>query len=68
VPKVESSNLSEVNHDPHSNTLTVTFRDGHHYLLKDVPERLYKDLLASPSKGKFYGEKLRGKYPTIKVK
>ena len=68
MARVESSNLKEVAHDAKGNTLSVTFHNGGQYVLHDVPEKLYKELLAAPSKGKFYGERLRGKHPTIKVK
>lgn len=67
---VVSKNLESVGYDPLSLTLEVRFLDGSVYAYKNVPEALFKALMAAPHKGEFFRENIRGnkKYPADKLR
>lgn len=64
---VVSSNLREVGYDPASSTLEVQFIDGRVYQYFDVPERVYRELLAASSVGQFFHREIRGEYRYARV-
>jgi hypothetical protein len=51
---VNSSTLSEVAYDEGSSTLGVRFKNGGEYEYLGVPEKIYRNLLAAPSPGKYF--------------
>lgn len=42
--------------------LILTFQSGGTYRYDNVPEGVYKEMLAAPSKGKFYHERIKDRY------
>lgn len=64
---VESSNIDEIGYDKASSTLIVKFHHGGIYSYDSVPEKIYKDFLASQSKGKFFISNVKGRYDFRKV-
>ena len=64
---VESSTLGSAGHDPKSAVLELQFRNGavYHYFL--VPQRVYRDLLGAPSKGGYFNQNIRGRYPYQRI-
>jgi len=63
---VVSSNLQSVGYDERSFTLEVQFRNGSVYELKGVPRHLYDLLIGSPSKGQFFNEHIKDKFPSFR--
>jgi hypothetical protein len=56
---VQSSNLAEVGYDPELSILEVRFLKSGVYQYFGVPQYLYEQLLAAPSKGTFFNEYIR---------
>ncbi len=57
---VESSNIEAIGHVAASNELHVHFKNGTQYIHSEVPRAFYQNMLQSPSKGKYYGERIKG--------
>ena len=64
---VESSTLRSAGHDDQSAVLELQFRNGAVYQYGLVPRSVYQDLLRSPSKGGYFNQNIRGKYPYQRV-
>ena len=60
---VESSTLASIGYDEGLGVLEVEFKNGRVYQYFMVPAALYEQLLSSTSKGSFYLEEIRGKFP-----
>ena len=65
---VVSTNVASVGYSRHLHALEIEFVRGAVYRFLDVPQKLYRQLLASDSKGHFIAENLRGKYDFIRVR
>lgn len=59
-PKIDSSFIKSIAY--RDEQLFVTMQNGT-YCYYDVPESVFKEFLAAPSKGKFFHERINGKYP-----
>ena len=64
--KVQSSTISEINHD--GKLLTVTFVNGREYVYEGVPMNIYEDFTKAESKGKYFHENINGRYNFSRVK
>ena len=64
---VNSSMIESIGYDASSGTLEVEFKDGAIWDYLDFPEYLWYDFLSAGSKGKFFHQHIRKKYPEIKV-
>ena len=63
IRRVESSSVDAVGYDPARGTLYVRFLgSGHAYAYYDVPAPVYKELMASNSKGRFVNLHIKGAY------
>lgn len=62
---VTSSNLSSVGYE--GQTLYVRFHHGGLYAYDGVPERVYQELMAAPSHGKYLARYVKGVYPYRKI-
>jgi hypothetical protein len=64
---VDSETVERIAHD--GEELHVVFKSGgRHYAYSDVPEAVYLDFLAAPSKGRFVHAVLRdGPYPCRRI-
>lgn len=63
----ESSYISGFRYDPSTFQLTVTMKNGAQYLHFYVYPMTVDQLIASPSKGKFYAHYIKGMSPSTKV-
>jgi KTSC domain len=61
--KISSSVIAAVEYDEERETLDVEFRNGRRYVYRRVPRQVYDELLAAPSKGQFFNDRIRGVYP-----
>lgn len=64
LTKIEnSSQIDSVGYDPESKSLFVIFKPKMiEYKYSDVPEEVYKGLLAAESAGKYLNSEVKGKY------
>ena len=59
---VESSNLAAVGYDAENMNLFVKFKNGLTYGYLHVPERVYAELMAAESKGKYLAAHVKNVY------
>jgi hypothetical protein len=62
---VESSSIDSVGYE--RNVLEVRFRNGGLYQYLDVPEQAVVSLMRAESKGRFFNQQIRGRYPALKL-
>lgn len=60
--RVSSKAIREIDYDPETQQLHVTFHHGGTYTHAGVPVDLYERFLEAPSKGRFYNDVLIGRY------
>jgi hypothetical protein len=58
--EVESSVIHAVGH---TRVLEIEFESGRVYQYFDVPQDIYDSMLQSDSKGRYFNQHIRGKYP-----
>ena len=57
---VKSSNITGINYNEKSKTLTVVFKNGTKYFYFDVPWSIYEELMGADSIGKFFHSHIKG--------
>jgi hypothetical protein len=67
MPEVESSVIRGLEYDDEEEALFVTFPSGLTYRYADVPEAEYDALLGAASKGVFFNERIKDRYPFTQV-
>ncbi len=63
-----SSILDAVAYDPTGRCLLLRFRTGAIFEYGNVPSVVYEELLAAPSKGRYFSEYVRPDYPYRRVR
>ena len=63
----QSSSLKRFSYERKEKTLMVEFKDGRGYEYYDVPESVFKEMVAAPSKGQFYIYEIRDDYEFSRV-
>lgn len=61
--RVCSKAIEAIEYDAVTQQLHVTFHHGGTYTHGGVPAAIHERFLAAPSKGQFYNEVLKGRYP-----
>lgn len=61
--KVQSTTLTTVSYDDTRNLLQLCFHDGSVYDYFGVPAQTHRGLLAAASKGGYFNQEIRGKFP-----
>ena len=56
---VKSTSVASVGYNDLSGTLEIEFRNGSVYRYYDVPEQIYRDLIAASSLGRFINKKVK---------
>lgn len=64
---VESSMLVAIGYDAATNELEAVFTSGAVWWYRGVPRKVYKELLASDSKGSYMRDLVIGQYPDYQV-
>jgi hypothetical protein len=64
--RVSSSAISSVGYDERKSVLEVEFQSGAVYDYLDVPPKVWKELQAADSKGRFVSRRIRGRYPSVR--
>ena len=60
---VESSSLAAVGYEAATQRLEVEFVSGRVYRYSGVPEFLFRALLAARSKGRYFNQSIRDRFP-----
>jgi len=63
---VESSNIDSIGYE--KNVLEIRFRNGGLYQYFDVPEEVLAMLMQAESKGRFFNQRIRGRYRSARLK
>lgn len=63
-----SSALASIGYSKRLHALEIEFRNGAIYRYLEVSPGIYRDLLASESKARFYDENIRGRYRSLHVR
>lgn len=67
VQEVESTLIKSVAYDADTQVLTLVFvNNDETYEYANVPEEVYKDLMAAESKGSYFAKNIKGKYEFTK--
>lgn len=59
---VESMTLSTISYDSRRRLLELEFSNATVYRYLDVPAAVHAELLAAPSKGRFFNLRIRGRF------
>jgi len=59
----DSSAIVSAGYDPGTSTLEVEFTSGGVYCYRLVPGRVWRELRAAPSPGRYFAERIRDVYP-----
>lgn len=60
---VESTTVASVGYEPEVSTLEIEFRTGAAYQYFAVPRHIFDGLLGAQSKGAFFNEHIKSRYP-----
>ena len=60
--RVASSSIRSIGYDAETKILEIEFRRGGTYRYHDVPELVYRRLMASPSKGAFFNSSIAERF------
>lgn len=60
--EANSSNIARYAYAPESCVLAVEFKNGGTYNYFDVPEAVFEQMQAAPSKGQFLAQQIKGSY------
>jgi len=63
----ESSNITRFCYDEGSHILMVEFKNGGSYNYFDVPETIFEQMKAAPSKGQFLAHSIKGVYRYARI-
>ncbi len=64
---LDSTTLAAVAYDDRRCELQLDFRDGARYAYSGVAPELFRDLLCATSKGSFFNQYIRGRFPYAKL-
>ena len=64
---VISSNVASVGYEPYTMVLEVEYIHGGVYQYFDVPEGVYREMMASESIGKFLNQHVKGSYRYVRL-
>ena len=66
-PTQNSSQIVSIGYNANTRTLRIEFKNKSYYDYSDVPPELFQQLMASPSKGKFFHATIKGKFEYRKI-
>jgi len=64
---VDSSSLRSIGYDRSTSALEVEFLNGTVYRYDDVPTELWAEFRDSASKGQFFQQRVRDRFPTTRI-
>jgi hypothetical protein len=60
---VNSAAMVAVGYDPERRLMKITFAQGHTYDFCDVPRQVFDELMRAASKGTYYNQSIKDRYP-----
>ena len=63
----DSTAIRAIRYDEERQRLLVRFIDGDEYAYVGVPGEVHRSFVDAPSKGRFFAEAIRGKFPYNKL-
>lgn len=60
---VHSTTIEAVGYGPHTRRMRIRFEQGRAYDFCGVPQHIFEGLMSAPSKGTYYNEHIRDRYP-----
>jgi ATP-dependent DNA helicase RecG len=63
---VASSNIAAVGYDKEACILEIEFHHGAIYQYANVPEKVYEELMSSPSQGAYFMNEIKGRFEQLK--
>jgi len=63
MENINSSMLGNIMYNIDTTRLTVVFKNNQEYFYDNVPIEVWKQFNEAESKGKFYAQNIKGKYP-----
>jgi len=67
IKEVESSSIKSVAYDKEESKMWLRFKSDALYEYQGVELQVAKDLVSAESKGKFFHENIKNKYPYTKI-
>lgn len=64
---LDSTAIRAIRYDAERQRLVVRFVDGDEYAYVGVPAEVHRAFADAPSKGRFFAEQVRGRYPYNKL-
>ena len=65
---VHSSTLASVGYDVTTLLLELEFRSGAVYQYLGAPHRVYRDLIEAKSKGRYFNQNIRDRFPCLHLR
>jgi hypothetical protein len=65
--EADSSNIARFCYDEKEQVLTIEFKNGGSYNYYDVPEKVFEQMKAAPSKGQFLAQHVKGVYRYARI-
>jgi hypothetical protein len=65
--RMSSSSIAAAGYDHHRQALRLRYIGGGTYDYLDVPERVFQDFLAAPSKGQFVNWHIKPRYRYVRL-
>ena len=65
---VVSTGIRSIGYSKHRHILEIQFVNGAVYRYLEVSESVYHELIAADSKARYYDTKIKGNYPSLKVR
>lgn len=65
---VESASIASIGYARAGRALEIEFRGGALYRYSGVPESVHAGLLAAESKGRYFSQRIRGRYEFVRMK
>ena len=65
---VSSSNIRSVGYEVETQKLELEFHGGGGYRYSGVPEAIYQGLMRAASKGSYFHQNIKDRYPFIRVR
>ncbi len=66
--ELHSKTLKTAVYQPKDAWLELEFRSGAIYRYLRVPQEIYQQLLQAESKGRYFNEHIRDRFPTVKIR
>lgn len=67
MTKCESGLLKEHGYEPSTGLMHLRFASGRLFEYSGVPQKVYDDLVAAPSMGKYFNQSIKGRFESTPI-